>query len=127
MLDVWPALPLVVRGYVSRADIDNIVAVLEHCDRVCRIDLHYNSRSQVEKVWEAMQEPFPELAHLKLFCTNTEQVVPDSFLGGSAPRLRFLQLDAFPFPELPKLLLSTIHLVTLHLSDIPHPGTSRPK
>jgi hypothetical protein len=107
--------------------MDNIVAVLERNDRVCRIDLHYNSRSQVEKVWKAMQEPFPELAHLKLFCTNTEQVVPGSFLGGSAPRLRFLQLDAFPFPGLPKLLLSTIHLVTLHLSDIPHSGYFSPE
>jgi hypothetical protein len=127
MLDVWPALPLVIRGYVSRPDMDNIIAVLERSDRVCKIDLHYDPRSQAEKLWAAMQEPFPELAHLKLFCTNTEQVVPDSFLGGSAPHLRFLQLDSIPFPGLPKLLLSTTHLVTLHLSDIPHSGYFSPE
>lgn len=128
MLDVWPALPLVIRGYVSRPVMDNIIAVLERSDRVFSIDLHYDdSGSQLEKV-PAMQEPFPELAHLKMICTNAEQVVPDSFLGGSAPpRLGFLQLHAFPFPGLPKLLLSTIHLVALYLSDIPHSGYFSPE
>jgi len=127
MLDVWPALPLVIRGHVSRSDMDNIISVLERSDRVCRIDLDFDSRSQVEKVWAAMQEPFPELACLKLFCNDMKQVVPDSLLGGLAPRLRFLQLDAIPFPGLPKLLLSTTHLVALHLSNIPNSGYFSPE
>jgi hypothetical protein len=126
MLDVWPALPLFIRGYVSRPDMDNIIAVLERSDCVCGIDLHYNSRSQ-EKVWAAMQQPFPELTHLKLFGTNTDQVIPDSFLGGSAPCLRSLQLDVIPFPGLPKLLLSTTRLVTLRLFNIPHSGYFSPE
>jgi F-box-like len=130
MLDVWPALPLVVMGFVSgrvlRPDLDNIIPVLELNDRVCKIDLEYDSRSK-EKVWAAMQKSFPELAHLKLSGSNKRPVVPDSFLGGSAPRLRFLQLDAIPFPGLPRLLLSTTHLVTLHLSDIPHSGYFSPE
>ena len=128
-LDVWPALPLVVRGHVSRPDVDNIVATLERSDRVCRIDIDYDSSSQVETVWAAMQEPFPELRHLRMYCVNTVkgQVVPDSFLGGSAPRLRFLQLDAIPFPGLPNLLLSTTHLVSLRLYDIPHSGYFSPE
>ena len=127
MLDVWPALPLVFEGCVSRPEVDNVIAMLEHNDRMCRIGLRYDSSSQMEKVWAAMQEPFPELAHLQLRCDNTDQVVPDFFLGGSAPRLRFLQLDAVPFPGLPKLLLSTTHLVSLHLSDIPHSGYFSPE
>ena len=125
MLDVWPALPLVVRGYVLRPDIYDVIAVLQRSDRVCRIDLHYISRSQTEKLWEAMLEPFPELAHLKLFCTNTGQVVPNSFLGGS--RLQYFLLSGIPFPGLPKLLLSTTHLVNLRLSDIPHSGYFPPE
>ena len=127
MLDVWPALPLVVRGYVLRSDIYNVIAVLQRSDRVCRIDLHYISRSQTKKLWEAMLEPFLELAHLKLSCTATGQDVPDSFLGGSAPRLQYFLLSGIPFPGLPKLLLSTTHLVTLSLFDIPHSGYFSPE
>jgi hypothetical protein len=89
-LDVWPALPLIVNGYVStrHQEMDNIIAVLKHSDRVCKIDLQYNSELQMGKVWAAMQEPFLELTCLVLSGstdTNTEQVIPSSFLGGSAP------------------------------------------
>ena len=130
MLDVWPPLSLIVRGHVSRPNMDNIIGALEHRDRVRKIDLYYDSRSPVEDVWAAMQEPFPELEHMNLSGpsrTNTEQVVPDSFLGGSAPRLQFLEWSGIPFPGLPNLLLSTTHLVTLHLSDIPHSGYFTPE
>jgi hypothetical protein len=50
------------------------------------------------------------------------QVIPDSFLGGSAPRLRHFLLDRIPFPGLPNLLLSANHLVHLYLHQIPHSG-----
>ena len=53
-------------------------------------------------------------------------IVPDSFLGGSAPHLRSLVLDGIPFPDLPKLLLSATHLVYLHLYNIPHSGYISP-
>ena len=61
MLDIWPALPLVVKIYVSRLGMDDIMSALGRSDRVCKIDLHYDSRSQVERVWAAMRDPFPEL------------------------------------------------------------------
>jgi hypothetical protein len=51
----------------------------------------------------------------------------DSFLGGSAPRLRFLGLDRIPYLGLPKLLLSATHLVYLHLWNIPHSGYISPE
>jgi hypothetical protein len=135
LLDVWPSLPLVVEGFVgsvksSRHDdiIANMIAVVERSDRVRSIDLDFLSRSsKVEKVWAAMQEPFPELVHMKMCCYKTKKVVPDSFLGGSAPRLRFLELFGIPFPEIPKLLLSTTHLDTLDLYDIPHSGYFSPE
>jgi hypothetical protein len=130
VLDVWPAFPIMVNWFLFRRDVDNIITVLERRDRVCRIDLHYDSGSEIEKVWTAMREPFPKLAHLELFGnigSNTEQVIPDSFLGGSAPRLRFFRLDAIPFPGIPKLLLSTTHLVELRLLNIPHSGYFSPE
>jgi hypothetical protein len=43
-------------------------------------------------------------------------------LGGSAPCLEHLSLDGFPFPGLPKLLLSANNLRRLELSSIPHSG-----
>jgi hypothetical protein len=53
-----------------------------------------------------MQVPFPELAALTLYLlqppSETVPVVPDSLLGGSAPRLRLLTLIGIPFPRLQK-------------------------
>ena len=76
-----------------------------------------------------MQVPFPELTDLRFWIYENDDtpVIPDSFLGGSAPPLRSLRLDSISFPGLPKLLLSTTHLVELHLYDIPHPGYISPK
>jgi hypothetical protein len=54
-------------------------------------------------------------------------VIPDSFLDGSAPRLRIFEFHGIPFPGLPKLLLSADHLVELWLSDIPHSGYISPE
>ena len=41
-LDIWPPLPLVICNIVGiDEDADNIVAALEHNDRVCQIQLEY--------------------------------------------------------------------------------------
>jgi hypothetical protein len=53
--------------------------------------------------------------------------LPDGFLGGSGPRLRFLSLHSIPFSALPKLLLSTTSLVHLDLWNIPHCGYISPE
>jgi hypothetical protein len=75
-----------------------------------------------------MQVPFPELTNLELFLEG-EMVpaVPDSFLGGSAPRLQSFQLSGIPFPGFPKLPSTANHLVRLWLEDIPHSGYISPK
>jgi hypothetical protein len=116
-LDVWPPLPLLIYGSNHPTpSVDNIIAALERSDRIREITLEYVTSSQLEEVWAAMQEPFLELTHLQLRAYDEPvPVVPDSFLGGFAPRLRYLNWDGIPFPGLPKLLLSAIHLVTLHL------------
>ena len=131
MLDVWPALPLFIECNETAESVDNIVAVLERRDRVRYIGLTWIKSSDFGKISAAMQVPFPELTHLHLFLIDeidkTMSVLPDSFLGGSAPRLEDLWLDGIPLPGLPKLLLSVTHLVTLHLRSIPHSGYFSPE
>ena len=127
MLDIWPALPLVIYGpgYYPTRCVDNIVAALRYRDRVCQIDLATFETFERETYLAAMQQPFPELTHLRLW-GNDETVVPDSFLGGFAPRLEGVDLMGIPFPGLPKLLLSATHLVYLRLQNIPHSGYFSP-
>ena len=131
-LDVWPRLPIVVVGTLNEeSGVDNLVAVLEHNDRICELSLWNVLSSQLEKVLAAMQQPFPALTYLQLLNRQPEDetaaVVPASFLGGSVPRLQTLFLDRIPFPGLPKLLLSATHLVVLKLWGIPHSGYISPE
>ena len=66
LLDVWPALPLLIQGDIyEESDVDNIISALEHSDRVCKISLH-GPKSHLEKVLASMQEPFPDLTSLAL-------------------------------------------------------------
>ena len=133
-VDVWPALPLVIRDFdCDRGSVDNIVALLERSNlvrRISQISLWHVSSSQLEDLSKAMQVPFPELTDLVLLHDDqTEPVVPlsDSFLGGSAPQLRYLSFYSIPYPGIPKLLLSATHLTELHLYHIPHSGYISPE
>ena len=129
MLDVWPALPLkIVDDDLPIGSVDNIIAALDCTDRVREIfvDDSYWSSSDLEIFLASMQRPFPELTYLWLSSAKTVAVVPDSLLGGSAPRLEGLELEGIPYPGLPKLLLSTTHLVNLRLDHIPHSGYFSP-
>ena len=77
-----------------------------------------------------MQKPFPELTDLDLGIYRDYEpvpIIPDSFLGGTAPRLRNLCLYDVPFPALPKLLLCATHLVVLNLLNIPCSGYIPPE
>jgi hypothetical protein len=126
-LDVWPALPLIVSGRMALSGTDNVIAALGQNNCVCQVGLWGLAGRQLEEVFAAMQVPFPELTDLRLFSDDeTPSVVPDSFLGGSAPRLQIFVLSGIPFPGLPKLLLSATQLVYLRLSDIPHSGYISP-
>ena len=128
ILDVWPPLPLFLWcEYLGYESVDNVLAVLERSNRIDQIILEYLSSLYFENIWAAMDVPFPELTNLELLSIDKMvQVLPDSFLGGSAPHLRQLNLYGIPFPGLPKLLLSTTHLVILRLSNIPHSGYLSP-
>ena len=127
-LDVWPTLPLIVRGIVkSVSAMDNVIAALGRSNCACQVWLSLMVGWQLEKVLAPMQVPFPELTYLYLHSYGETPVIPNSFLGGSAPCLRYLYLSSIPFPGLPKLLLSATQLVDLLLLDIPHSGYISPK
>jgi hypothetical protein len=68
---------------------DNIIAALEHKDRIREIALSNLTSSVLETISSAMQEPFPVLSCLELGTVeDTAPVVADSFLRGPAPCLR---------------------------------------
>jgi hypothetical protein len=127
-LDVWPALPLIVKGNMTSSGTDNITAALKQSNRVCELSLSDLSSWQLEEVLAVMQVPFPELTDLRLSSYDeTLPVIPDSFLDGSAPRLRIFVLWGIPFPGLSNLLLSATHLVDLRLKNISNSGYISPE
>jgi hypothetical protein len=106
---------------------DNVIAALGQSNRVCEVSLDL-AIWQLEKVMAAMQVPFPALTLIQLILRGeTLSAIPDSFLGGSAPSLRYFSLFGIPLPELPKVLLSATHLVQLRLFNIPHSGYISPE
>ena len=131
-LDIWPALPLVVEGSLFSTSADNIIVALGHRDRVYRIDLLVYGGLEWDRVLAAMRVPFPALTHLLLqtydqYKDEPESVIPDAFLGGSAPRLEYLTVGSIPFLGIPNLLMSATHLVNLDFSRIPHFGYISPE
>jgi hypothetical protein len=129
MLHIWPSLPIIINGSnCPPSGVDNIVAALKCNGRVRDVTFGHDSSSQCETVLAAMRVPFPELTSFHFESKDkTVPVVPDSFLGGSAPRLRSLSLDGILFSGLSRLLLSTTDLVNLSLSNIPHSGYMTPQ
>ena len=127
MLSIWPNLPiqiLVIRYQSSRWQGEsNVVAALEHADRICRIELD-GPCFQLEQILPAMQKPLPALASLAIGCSDYDYqqampLIPEAFLGGSAQHLRSCNLLAVEFPGIWRLLLTANHLVTLGLWNIP--------
>ena len=128
-LGIWPPFPLVIQSKANLTnDVDNIIAVLELRDRVDTIELFEVNRSPLEIILAAMQKSFPELLFMRLESDDkTVPDLPDSLLGGSAPRLEYLWLDGIPFPGLPKLLLSATHVFNLILLNNPPSGYISPE
>jgi hypothetical protein len=136
-LAIWPLLPIVIERYTQPRRIDNIIMALEHNDRVRQIVLLELTNSQLGGVLATTQRPFPTLTDLTIWLGGGWEerflddepplVVPESFLGGSAPRLQSLQLERVPFPGLPKLLLPATGLVSLYYWETPHSGYISPE
>ena len=126
MLDVWPPLPIEI--YLDDShDADNIIATLKHRDRVREISILNPTSPQLEGLASILQEPFPALTSLRLNADENAPALPDTFLGGSAPRLQTLVLLDIPFPGLPKLLLSATDISYLFLGEIPRTGYISPE
>jgi hypothetical protein len=133
-LDIWPELPIVIfaKNLKSKKDVTNVVGALRHHNRVCKI--YYlkgpNRRFGDSLLTEfaEMDEPLLALTSLKLFSFGQNvPVLPDSFLGGSAPHLRSLHLHGIGYPSIGKLLSSTTNLVRFSLWRIPHSGYIAPE
>ena len=130
-LEIWPELPIVIdaHGMRSKKDVANVIGALRHHDRVCQI--YYEDGGfgdSTLKEFAEIDEPFPALTSLALQTSGPNvPVLPDSFLGGSAPRLRSLRLFGIPYPSIGRLLSSTTNLVHLSLWYIPHSGYIAPE
>ena len=120
-LDIWPALPINIQAYFYKncADEGDIIGALENPNRIAGIDFGGLTRPKLEKCVALMQQSFPVLSFLHLSSTPGEitNVIPDAFLGGSAPRLKSVLLSGIRFPALPKLLSSARDLVDLDLES----------
>lgn len=142
-LDVWPPFPIavcyqnwerhVVQDVKQPENVNNVMAALSHADRISKLSIGTVPGSLSETFVAAMGEPFPALTALQLYVLHPqyllearELVLPETFLGGSAPLLRKVLLDGFAFPTLPKLLSSARHIVTLSITGIPHSGYIAP-
>jgi len=134
VLDAWPVLPVLLipsAGILPSWDQrwGNTVAALEseQHNRICEIRIFDMPSSCCQRFAAAMQKPFPELIPLEVSAYgDVVPVLPDSFLGASAPRLRTLTLGSIPCLSIPKLLLFADGLVTLILWDIPDSGYISP-
>ena len=130
-LDIWPAFPTIIDIWEvqSKEDVTNVIATLGQQNRVCKIYYyHWQFQDFLLEEFAAMDAPFPMLTSLKLFSSgHNVPVLPNSFLGGSAPRLRLLDLKGIPSPSISKLLSSTTSLVRLSLWDIPRSGYIAPE
>jgi len=114
MLDIWLNLPIIISSYEYTASPwhgdNNLIAALEHTDRICQIHLTQFPCFEFERILAAMQKPFPALTSLDIDCSNQSYleamaVLPEAFLGGSAQHLRSCRLSAVEFPGIWKLLL----------------------
>lgn len=115
---------------LSLEDGNQIITAIEQRHRVCSIFLVDLSSSLLEKLAMMLRETFPTLTQVLLWASDktdeTAPVLPDDFLG-SVPLLERFSLRGIPFPELPKLILSTSNLVQLRLQNIPDSGYFAPE
>jgi len=133
LLDIWPPFPIVVLllslfQEVDGNGVENLIAALKCHDRISEIRLFYVSGPVLEKLVAVLHEPFPVLTNFMLESTDESvPALPETFLGGFAPRLRSFWLKGIPFPSFPKFILSFTHIVDLFLSEIPSSGYISPE
>ena len=129
-LGVWPrGFPIVIQESRSRLPLSgaNIISALKHHNRVSEIDLYITSRTLLKQLYKVITKPYPVLTRLCLRISKSAPVFHYTFLGGSAPRLKDLDLWGIPFPAVPKFLPLCHDLVDVQLKNIPNAGYSSPE
>jgi len=112
---------------VDEKSVENVIAAVERHDRVSHISINNINGSALEQLAAAMQQPLPTLNDFRLESWNESvAVLPETFLGGSAPHLEMFILRGIPFPTFPKFILSSTHIHYLFLANIPHSGYISP-
>jgi hypothetical protein len=119
-LDLWPSLPISMCYtppplQLSR-DEDDIIATLEHFDRIFDITLTISDPLLAKS--NAWMKSFSILERLCLHAPHDHSTLPSGFLGGSAVasrKLRYIVLERVVVPTLPQLLSSSRGLIRLYL------------
>jgi hypothetical protein len=133
-LGLWPAFPIVIDYYrvkVSFRDDENIIAALEHPDRVSSFTLQrrYRFGSELANIVTAMQEPYPLLTYLDISTKDAVIIYlffPPNSWGDLHHVYRKSPYTAFPIQHYPRFL-STTDLVKLDLFDMPPTGYISPE
>ena len=135
LLDHWPTLPITIIHNLSYTlngnDIGNtIIATVNYRDRISEVYITNINDTEWEKLEAVMQEPLPALRLFFLdsnFLSIPARVLPETFMGGSAPNLQLFHLQGVSFPTLPTFVLSAAHIVELRLLSVPNSGYISPE
>ena len=132
-LNIWPPFPIILLvepSYpsVTKNGVENIIAALKCRDRISKVDIYQIDGPVFNELVTVLHEPLPVLAHFSLSSYDSSvPALPETFLGGSAPRLQSFGLKGIPFPSFPKFIFRFSHIVHLHLDDIPNAGYISPE
>jgi len=133
LLDIWPPFPITVYlpspfPVVDKNGMENIIAALECRDRISDILIYDIRGPEFETLVTVLHEPLPVLTTVFLQSTDESvPVLPETFLGGSAPRLHTFILGGIPFSSFPKFFLRFTHIANLQLFHIPNSGYISPE
>jgi len=133
LLDIWPPFPIVVLlssifPEVDENGVENLIAALKCRDRISEICIYDIDGPLLEKLALMLHGSLPVLTHFALTSTDESvPVLPETFLGGFAPRLRSFGLSGIPFWISDTFVLSVTHVEFLSLLDIPNSGYISPE
>ena len=112
---------------MNEESVENVIAAIELPDPISHISIDHIDGPALKKLAAAMQQPLPILKYLGLKSRHKSvPVLPERFMGGSAPPLETFELCGIPFPTFPKFILSCTHIRALFILDIPDSGYISP-
>ena len=128
-LGIWPPLPITISCKRMLWDgSSNVIAAFEHSNRISDVEIFDIIGSALKNLLGMMRGPFPILRYFYLRSSHKSiPVVPETFLGGSKPRLETFMLSGIPFLSFPKFVFSAISIQFLSLCDIPNSGYISPE